>query len=79
MDKQIVIYTHPGILFACKKIVVFIHARTWMNHKNIVLLERNQPKINHRMYACIHVTIQHREIYGDRNGCLELRDGGVIE
>ena len=54
MDKQIVIYTHNGILISHKKGMKYWHATLWMNFKNIMLSERGQTqKVTHCMIPLI--------------------------
>lgn len=43
MDKQNVVYPYNGLPFDYKK-EVLIHARTWMNPKNIVLMQEVRHK-----------------------------------
>ena len=44
MNKQNMAYPYNGILLSIKKSALLIHATTWMNLRNIMLIERSQSQ-----------------------------------
>lgn len=44
MNEQILVHSQNGVPCSNKMKKLWLHATTWMNHKNIFLTERNQTK-----------------------------------
>lgn len=56
MNKQKVAYICNAILLICKKNEVWEHATTWMNPKNVMLIEEGRTQKGHVWYDSIYKT-----------------------
>ena len=44
MDEKIAVHSHNGLLYTIRMIKLLLNSSTWVNLKDIMLLERSQTK-----------------------------------